>query len=349
MRCSCYTSSLRIFVQSLTGLHISHPAVARSAQLHRTTFAASQIRQRHLTRPFSAAGNLRSSQVTWQPVAADISNSPGEKCQDGPAKSDNVVREESPDSTISASAGDVDQAKQHGVILDLSPESLDSIIADLNRQSGEDLASSDEPTESGTRSKPDKPAIESSKLKRRKIIKEEPKGDAKKGGAIKSEPKKEPWQMQKEALKQKFPEGWRPRKRLSPDAVDGIRALHAQFPEEYPTEVLARRFEVSPEAIRRILRSRWRPSPEEDEERQQRWFNRGKQIWSQMAALGRKPPKKWRREGIVRDPSWNVKRGPRTEWPYMPHRPALPAKEEPSKEDEDEGVSPQRKLSETLL
>ncbi|RYO88241.1 hypothetical protein DL766_006279 [Monosporascus sp. MC13-8B] len=293
----------------------------------------------------SAAGVLRSSEVTCQPVAADISNSAGEKRQDGPEKPDTAAREEPPDSTISASAGDLDQAKQHGVILDLSPESLDSIIANLNRQSNEDLASSDEPTESGTRSKPEKPAIESSKLKRRKIIKEDPK----KGGAIKAEPKREHWQIQKEALKQKFPEGWQPRKRLSPDAVEGIRALHAQFPEEYPTEVLARRFEVSPEAIRRILRSRWRPSPEEDEKRQQRWFNRGKQIWGQMAALGRKPPKKWRREGIVRDPSWNVKRGPRTEWPYMPHRPPLPAEEEPSKEDEDEGVSPQRKLSETLL
>ncbi|RYP11421.1 hypothetical protein DL764_000075 [Monosporascus ibericus] len=297
----------------------------------------------------AAAGTLRSSQVTWQPVAADTSNSAGEERQNDPEKSDNAAREESPDSTFSASAGDLDQAKQHGVILDLSPESLDSIIANVNRQPNEGLASSGEPTESGTRSKPQKPAIESNKLKRRKIVKEGPKGGVKEGDATKTEPKKEPWQIQKEALKQKFPGGWQPRKRLSPDAVEGIRALHAQFPEEYPTEALARRFEVSPEAIRRILRTRWRPSPEEDEKRQQRWFNRGKQIWGQMAALGRKPPKKWRQEGIVRDPSWNVKRGPRTEWPYMPHRPPLQAEEEPSKEDEDEGVSPQRKLSETLL
>jgi hypothetical protein len=121
---------------------------------------------------------------------------------------------------------------------------------------------------------------------------------------------KEHWMIQKKALKEKFPEGWNPRKKLSPDAMTGIRALHAQFPEEYTTEVLANKFEVSPEAIRRILKSKWTPSPEEEEERQQRWFNRGKRVWAHWAELGKKPPKKWRAEGIVRDPKWNRPRGP---------------------------------------
>ncbi|XXG97178.1 Golgi membrane exchange factor (Ric1p-Rgp1p) subunit [Hypoxylon texense] len=132
--------------------------------------------------------------------------------------------------------------------------------------------------------------------------------------------KKEEWQVQKSALQQKFPTGWSPRKRLSPDALDGIRALHAQFPEDYTTEVLAAKFEVSPEAIRRILRSRWTPRPEEEEDRQARWFNRGKNIWSHMAALGRKPPRRWRKEGIVRDPVWNEPRGPRTQPPRQRQR-----------------------------
>ncbi|KAL1838980.1 hypothetical protein VTJ49DRAFT_2025 [Mycothermus thermophilus] len=126
-----------------------------------------------------------------------------------------------------------------------------------------------------------------------------------------NKPKKKPhWMIQKEALKKKFPEGWNPRKRLSPDAVIGIRLLHKQFPEEYTTEVLSQKFEVSPEAIRRILRSKWTPSPEEDEDRQRRWFERGKKVWSNWAALGKKPPRKWRAEGIVRDPVWNQPRGP---------------------------------------
>ena len=145
-------------------------------------------------------------------------------------------------------------------------------------------------------------------------------------------PEKETWKAQKAALKAKFPEGWNPRKRLSPDALAGIRALHQQFPEEYSTEVLSQKFEVSPEAIRRILRSKWSPSPEEEIERQDRWFNRGKKVWSRWAALGKKPPQKWRNEGIVRNRVW---------------------KNEDADKEEEEGplsrASAQEKLSRTLL
>lgn len=115
----------------------------------------------------------------------------------------------------------------------------------------------------------------------------------------------EPWQIQKAALKEKFPDGWQPRKRLSPDALAGIRALNAQFPDVYTTDALADKFQVSREAIRRILKSSWRPSVDEEEERQQRWFRRGKQVWEQKAALGIKPPQRWRMEGIARDPSYH--------------------------------------------
>jgi len=117
------------------------------------------------------------------------------------------------------------------------------------------------------------------------------------------------WKVQKAALKEKFPEGWQPRKKLSPDALAGIRALHAEFPEIYTTEELASKFEVSAESIRRILRSKWMPSADEEMDRQERWFNRGKKVWSRWAELGKKPPRRWRAEGIVRDPIWNEKRG----------------------------------------
>lgn len=118
----------------------------------------------------------------------------------------------------------------------------------------------------------------------------------------------ESWKIQKAALKEKFPEGWKPRKRLSPDALAGIRALHVEFPEEYTSEVLANKFQVSPEAIRRILRSKWNPSHEEEIGRQERWFRRGKSVWSRWAAMGVKPPRKWRAAGITRDPIWNEKK-----------------------------------------
>lgn len=122
---------------------------------------------------------------------------------------------------------------------------------------------------------------------------------------------REPWQIQKSALTKKFGDlAWTPRKRLSPDALEGIRALHAQYPEEYTTPLLADHFEVSPENIRRILKSKWRPSEEEDDDRRQRWERRGESIWNKKADLGLKPPKKWRAKGIGKDQvAFHKKRG----------------------------------------
>ena len=106
---------------------------------------------------------------------------------------------------------------------------------------------------------------------------------------------REPWQVQKAALSKKFgSSGWLPRKRLSPDALDGIRRLHAEDPDTYDTATLAAQFEVSPEAIRRILKSKWRPTEEEEDKRRARWERRGQRIWSSMSELGVRPPKKWR-------------------------------------------------------
>jgi hypothetical protein len=113
------------------------------------------------------------------------------------------------------------------------------------------------------------------------------------------------WRIQKENLKEKFPEGWRPRKRLSPDALAGIRALNAQFPDVYTTSALSTKFGVDPEAIRRILKGKWQPTAEEEDKRMKRWHSRGQNIWETKAALGIKPPKQWRKEGITRDPSWH--------------------------------------------
>ena len=110
---------------------------------------------------------------------------------------------------------------------------------------------------------------------------------------------REPWQVQKSALAEKFgDQGWSPRKRLSPDALEGIRALNSQYPQTYTTPTLADRFKVSPDAIRRILKSKWRPNEQEEEDRRRRWDKRGEGIWGQMVELGVKPPKKWREMGV---------------------------------------------------
>ncbi|KAJ5484139.1 Required for respiratory growth protein 9 [Penicillium diatomitis] len=108
----------------------------------------------------------------------------------------------------------------------------------------------------------------------------------------KTQEKAEPWRTQKDALEKKFPQGWNPPKRLSPDALEGIRHLHATAPEQFTTSVLAEEFKVSPEAIRRILKSRWRPSETEAEARRKRWEKRHERIWSRMAELGLRPTTK---------------------------------------------------------
>ncbi|KEQ93135.1 hypothetical protein AUEXF2481DRAFT_31589 [Aureobasidium subglaciale EXF-2481] len=110
---------------------------------------------------------------------------------------------------------------------------------------------------------------------------------------------KERWQVEKAVLQEKFGEqGWNPRKRISPDALAGIRSLHAKSPETFSTPVLADHFKIPPEAIRRILKSKWQPNEEEAEERRERWEKRGEKKWSEMAEQGIKPPKKWRERGV---------------------------------------------------
>ncbi|OJJ80524.1 mitochondrial ribosome assembly protein RRG9 [Aspergillus glaucus CBS 516.65] len=104
--------------------------------------------------------------------------------------------------------------------------------------------------------------------------------------------KREGWQIQKDALKGKFKEGWNPTKKLSPDALDGIRHLHAMAPDRFTTPVLAEQFKVSPEAVRRILKSKWKASETEMDDRRKRWEKRHDRIWSQMAELGLRPKRK---------------------------------------------------------
>lgn len=101
--------------------------------------------------------------------------------------------------------------------------------------------------------------------------------------------KLEPWEIQKRALKKKFTDGWAPAKRLSPDAIEGVRSLHKQDPVKFSTPVLAEHFKISPEAIRRILKSKWTPTEKEMESKRVRWERREKRIWNHMAELGLRP------------------------------------------------------------
>ncbi|KAM3827907.1 neugrin [Vipera latastei] len=53
-----------------------------------------------------------------------------------------------------------------------------------------------------------------------------------------------------------------PERTLTVRAMEQIRYLRRAFPEEWPAGRLAQGFGVTPEEIRRVLRSRFRPSPE---------------------------------------------------------------------------------------
>ena len=150
---------------------------------------------------------------------------------------------------------------------------------------------SDTKKERKTRAKPDTTAIMTSKTKAEHVQQKA------------AQPKKEEWQLQKDALREKLNgETWNPRKRLSPDALDGIRAMHAQYPSHFTSLVLAQHFKVSPEAIRRILKSKWRPNTAEEEDRKARWDRRGERIWGDLVEKGVHAPKKWRDMGIGRGP-----------------------------------------------
>lgn len=64
------------------------------------------------------------------------------------------------------------------------------------------------------------------------------------------------------ALKDAHPGGWSPPKKLSREAMDGLRIMHAQNPDVFTTPILAEKFRISPEAVRRILKSKWEPTRE---------------------------------------------------------------------------------------
>lgn len=67
----------------------------------------------------------------------------------------------------------------------------------------------------------------------------------------------------RQRMKERFPEGWNPSRKLSREAMDGLRVLHTHDPATFSTPVLAERFRISPEAVRRILKSKWVPKREE--------------------------------------------------------------------------------------
>ncbi|KAI8969400.1 hypothetical protein BD414DRAFT_428661 [Trametes punicea] len=67
----------------------------------------------------------------------------------------------------------------------------------------------------------------------------------------------------RQTMKKKFPDGWAPPRKISREAMDSLRSLHMLDPRTFSTPVLAERFRISKEAVRRILKSKWEPTREE--------------------------------------------------------------------------------------
>lgn len=77
-----------------------------------------------------------------------------------------------------------------------------------------------------------------------------------------------------------------------------LRTLHAEYPEQFTPQKLHEHFGVSLDAIKRILKSSWKPSEDEEDDRRDRWEKRGKKVWSELSDKGHKPPRKWRDMGV---------------------------------------------------
>lgn len=99
------------------------------------------------------------------------------------------------------------------------------------------------------------------------------------------------WKSQKLALRDKFEgKGWNPKKKLSRTEMDSIRLLREQFPDLTASD-LGERFKVSPEAIRRILKSKWKPTESENTVIHQRWKERGERIKEMYETTYEEQPK----------------------------------------------------------
>jgi hypothetical protein len=70
---------------------------------------------------------------------------------------------------------------------------------------------------------------------------------------------------------------WNPNRKVSRTTMDDIRKLKSEHPHVTASD-LGKAFGLSPEAVRRILKSRWDPTEGEQERIQDRWVRRGSRI-----------------------------------------------------------------------
>lgn len=90
------------------------------------------------------------------------------------------------------------------------------------------------------------------------------------------------WKRQIYALREKFNgEAWNPRKKLSREAMEGIRLLKQHMPHLHSGHI-AKMFKIPPESVRRILKTKWEPSEEEMDKMSDRWLRRSVRVKSEL-------------------------------------------------------------------
>ncbi|CEQ39139.1 SPOSA6832_00643, partial [Sporobolomyces salmonicolor] len=90
-------------------------------------------------------------------------------------------------------------------------------------------------------------------------------------GEGKDEPPHVPeWKKHQQTLRAQFPDGWAPPKRISREAMDLVRSLHRTAPAVHTVPVLADKFKISPEAVRRVLKSKFELPGDEREKRERK-------------------------------------------------------------------------------
>lgn len=67
------------------------------------------------------------------------------------------------------------------------------------------------------------------------------------------------WKKHNSRIKSKYPDGWKPKNKLSRAAMIGIKELHQYDSLQFNVASLSEKFKRSPESIRRILKSNWIP------------------------------------------------------------------------------------------
>ncbi|KAJ2380110.1 Required for respiratory growth protein 9 mitochondrial, partial [Coemansia sp. RSA 2603] len=79
----------------------------------------------------------------------------------------------------------------------------------------------------------------------------------------------EGWQRRKIELKLKLGDSsWEPAKKIAVSSMEKIRLLNSEFPDVWTMKRLSDQFKVSQETVRRILKSKFRPTAEQIEKRE---------------------------------------------------------------------------------